>query len=103
MEQIQHALEMNGHVVQDRERREDARRAVSDLSEICFAGNRERVTCLVHDVSRFGAQIETSATGLPVRFVLVNHGDGSRAVCEIVWQRGRRLGVRFLTQPRATR
>ena len=86
-----------------RERRAEARRVVSQLADIRFAGSRERVTCLVCDISSVGAQIETAATGLPRRFVLVNHFDGSRAVCETVWRRGRRMGVRFLTAPRTAR
>lgn len=52
----------------------------------------------VLDVSRGGAKVITglSAT-IPERFEMTfNQGDQKRRPCEVVWRRGKMIGVRFL-------
>ncbi|MEC9343881.1 MAG: PilZ domain-containing protein [Pseudomonadota bacterium] len=82
------------------DRRSTRREPAYDISEICFAGGRAPVTCLVHNVSGVGARIETATAELPPRFILANHGRRLRAVCQVVWRDGTLFGVRFLTPPR---
>lgn len=52
------------------------------------------ITCTVIDISAGGACIEVPGAGaIPRRFTL-NHG-GTKKTCNLVWQRGRRIGVSF--------
>ena len=83
------------------DRRNAPREAAYDISEICFAGNRPPVTCMVHNISGLGARLEAATPELPRRFILANHAKRFRAVCEVVWRDGAQFGVRFVTTPRA--
>jgi len=50
--------------------------------------------CTIIDISAGGACIEVhGAAAIPRKFTL-NHG-GVKKICNLVWQRGRRIGVRF--------
>jgi hypothetical protein len=52
------------------------------------------ITCIVIDVSAGGACIEVPGAGAIPRKFTLNHG-GSKKMCHLVWQRGRRIGVSF--------
>ena len=88
-------------VTDGHERRRSPRQPARDLSEIWIAGGRAAVTCLVRDISREGAQVEAESGLLPDRFVLTNYARRCRVICEVVWRRKRRLGVRFATPVRS--
>lgn len=89
-----------GHNSRSVERRAVERVSARDLSEIIVGGMREAVTCMVRNLSAAGAMIEVARSDIPQRFVLVNHTRRQRALCAVVWQEGRRVGVRFLSPPR---
>ena len=82
------------------ERRTAKRQPAYDISEICLAGHRLPITCMVHNYSVSGALVETANVDLPPRFILANHARKLRAVCQIVWRAGPQIGVRFLTTPK---
>ena len=83
-----------------RERRAEKRQPVHDISEICFTGKRQPVTCMVLNLNGLGALIEAATSELPSRFILANHARHMRAVCQVVWSNGAQFGVRFLTTPK---
>jgi hypothetical protein len=83
-----------------RERRDSDREAARDLCEILIEHSRIAIPCLAHNISRNGALLETNALDLPQRFILANHTRRIRTVCKIAWQKGRMIGVRFMTAPR---
>lgn len=50
--------------------------------------------CTIVDISAGGACIEVPGAGVIPRKFTLNHG-GTKKTCNLVWQRGRRIGVRF--------
>ncbi len=62
---------------------------------IMFADLKSSATaCTIIDISAGGACIEVPGAGaIPRRFTL-NHG-GTKKTCNLVWQKGRRIGVSF--------
>ncbi len=70
-----------------RTRHQSARIALNDAST---------AECEIMDISKRGAKIVPDGTlVIPARFELaLGHGD--RKACEVVWRRGRMLGVKFV-------
>ena len=62
---------------------------------IMFADLKSSATaCTIIDISAGGACIEVHGAGaIPRRFIL-NHG-GVKKTCNLVWQKGRRIGISF--------
>jgi hypothetical protein len=81
-------------------RRGSPRVPARDLCEILTDGLRYAMSCLAHNISGTGALLETSLSGVPDRFILVNHSKNTRTVCQVVWRCGRMVGVRFNRPPR---
>lgn len=50
--------------------------------------------CTIVDISAGGACIEVHGANIIPRKFTLNHG-GTKKTCNVVWQRGRRIGVRF--------
>ena len=70
------------------------RRRVLKAGRIEFNGNG--IECIVRNISETGAAIEVaSPIQCPLAFVLVIPSDASIKPCHVVWQRGKRIGVRF--------
>lgn len=96
---------MTGHSGHDQggdERRRARREAARDLCEIVLDRSGYAVPCMVHNLSKTGAMIETNDPNLPDRFILTNYMRGERVVCRVAWRRGNLLGVHFATSPRST-
>jgi len=81
-------------------RRGSPREPARDLCEILTDGLRYAMSCMAHNISGTGALLETSLSGVPDRFILVNHSRNTRTVCQVVWRCGRMVGVRFTRPPR---
>jgi hypothetical protein len=82
-------------------RRATPREPAHDLCEIVTHASALATACLAHNLSSTGALLETGASGIPDRFVLVNHTKKTRTVCHVVWRCGRMAGVRFTRPPRS--
>lgn len=73
----------------------------------------EPLPCVVRNLSATGARVELVAKSdkkpfvaeerLPDMFILALRLERTEVECEIVWQRGNTLGVRFLSLPRQAR
>jgi hypothetical protein len=77
------------------ERRQTARRTA--LKEGTIAFNRGGgISCIIRNISSEGACLEVvNPIGIPDAFVLVIQSEGMKRPCEVMWRRGRRLGVAF--------
>ncbi len=83
----------------DSETRSSPRYPANDLAQILF--DNQSLGCLIHNISKNGAMIETSTSQVPDRFILVNYVTKMRMACEIKWQRNLHFGVRFVTIPKS--
>lgn len=62
------------------------------------------ITCAVRDLSDTGARLRIDCLSVvPHAFTLIIDLDGIEVDCEVMWQRGRELGVRFLSPRRTVR
>ena len=76
------------------ENRVARRRRVMKAGRIEFNGNG--IECTVRNISETGAAIEVaSPIQCPLAFILVIPSDGSVKPCHVVWQKGKRIGVKF--------
>ena len=67
---------------------------VSRVAKIIVNPRVPVIDCNIIDLSAGGACLEVCGTGdIPKRFVLF-HG-GTKRPCTVVWQKGRRCGVRY--------
>jgi proline racemase len=67
---------------------------VSKVATIIVDPKKPVITCNVIDQSAGGACLEVCGQAvIPKKFILL-HG-GTRKKCDLVWQAGRRLGVRY--------
>jgi hypothetical protein len=75
----------------------EARRARHLSAWIVQAGREDR-ECQVMDISKSGAKITTAVPSeVPDRFELAfTQGDDERRVCDVVWRRGKVIGVQFV-------
>jgi hypothetical protein len=78
-----------------------AARRVRHLSAWIVEPGHEDRECRVMDVSHDGAKIITAIPSqLPDRFALAfTRSDGKHRHCEVVWRRGKAIGVRFAKSP----
>ncbi len=81
-------------------RRGAAREPARDLCEIVTQGSAYALPCLAHNISATGALLETGLSGIPDRFILVNHTRKTRTLCIVRWRCGRMAGVLFIRPPR---
>jgi hypothetical protein len=81
-----------------RQKREPRRRRLNQSAWITIDGGATNRECLVSDVSQNGAKIILDgATDIRGKFGLAlvpNHP--RRQQCEVVWRRGKILGIRFV-------
>lgn len=90
--------------------RRSRRQSACLQAAILSARLSEPVPCVVRNLSATGARIElitksdkkplVAEERLPDTFVLALRLERTEVDCEIVWQRGNVLGVRFLSLPR---
>jgi hypothetical protein len=54
--------------------------------------------CRIMDISKIGAKIVPGGSSIvPARFELsFVQGDQKRKACEVIWRRGRMLGIKFI-------
>jgi len=77
------------------------RRRVLKGALIVHNGFATALPCTVRDISEGGAQLRLDGTMFaPNHFELIIELDGTEADCDVVWRRGRDLGVRFRAAPR---
>jgi hypothetical protein len=76
----------------------EVRRARSLSAWIVQAGHDDR-ECQVMDISQSGAKIITARpSDVPDRFELMfTQGDAKRRLCDVVWRRGKTIGVQFVS------
>lgn len=72
-------------------------RRVRQVSAWIVVPGRDAVECQVMDISANGAKIiSTMPSQVPDRFELAfTKGDDKHRVCEVVWRRGKMIGVQF--------
>ena len=75
----------------------EVRRARYLSAWIVEAGHDDR-ECQIMDISKNGAKIITAMPSqVPDRFELTfTQGDGERRLCDVVWRRGKTIGVQFV-------
>jgi hypothetical protein len=73
-----------------------SRRARHLSAWIVLAGHDDQ-ECQVMDISKSGAKIITAMPSqVPDRFELTfKQGDGKRRLCDVIWRRGKVIGVQF--------
>ena len=81
-----------------REKRKRLRRYLEYRALIDFEDGSPLRACLLADVSETGARLKLEVPGsVPNQFTLLLAGAGNaRRRCDVVWNTGRQLGVRFL-------
>lgn len=79
-----------------RDRRRNFRVEWTSPAHIIPGDERERVNCVVNNLSNGGARI-TCADPLPDEFILkLTPGKGHPRACRVVWRRNQDLGVQFI-------
>lgn len=74
--------------------RKSQRRRVLKAGIISFGGGA--ITCTIRNLSAAGAALEvTTPMGIPDKFTLVIEMEHLKRDCRVVWQKERRLGIRF--------
>ena len=80
-------------------KKRDVRRSVQQPGWITLDGGFAARPCMVLDMSATGAKIvlddPNSVTGSRIRLAFARDARTGRA-CEVVWRRGKTLGVRFV-------
>ena len=77
------------------------RRRVLKSGLVAFNQRHATLSCAVRDLSDTGALLRLSEVAhVPQRFELIVELDGLEADCEMIWRRGRDIGVRFSAPPR---
>ena len=81
-----------------REQRKAKRTHRRQAAWVVLDGGMAKIPCVLWDISEGGARIAAAHGGaLPDVFGLFLSKDGkSRRFCQVVWRRGRQLGVRFV-------
>ena len=92
--------EKSGELASLSNRRGAAREPARDICEIITQGSAYAMPCLAHNISATGALLETGLSGIPDRFILVNHTRKTRTLCSVRWRCGRMAGVLFVRPPR---
>jgi hypothetical protein len=78
------------------ENRASHRRTTYSGGEIILGASKEKIGCIVRDLSAKGARLEVRLKAAPVpdRFQL-NIPNVLKQTCKVVWRKGRELGVSF--------
>ena len=81
-----------------REKRKQLRRYLEYRAHIDLEDGSPLRACLLADVSETGARLKLDAPGtMPKQFMLLLAGAGNACRrCDVIWNSGRQLGVRFL-------
>lgn len=89
-------------LVQSHESRRAKRLDVVWKGTITHGVGREAIVCVIKDISPNGAQLVVAAgERVPDKFLLKVANGSKMFRCQIVWQKGQMLGVRFVgTYPR---
>lgn len=82
------------------EMRRSSRRKQLKAGLITSDGRHSTIPCRVRDISDEGARLEIEDGEPPDAFRLVIDYDGLEASCDVVWRRGKTLGVRFTSPPK---
>ena len=83
------------------EHRSNPRRRVLKSGLVAFNQRHATLSCAVRDLSDTGALLRLSEVAhVPQHFELIVELDGLEADCEVIWRRGRDIGVRFSAPPR---
>ena len=83
------------------EHRGNPRRRVLKSGLVAFNQRHATLSCAVRDLSDTGALLRLSEVAhVPQQFELIVELDGLEADCEVIWRRGRDIGVRFSAPPR---
>jgi hypothetical protein len=79
------------------EKRLAPRRNTMIEAKIVFEGGRQRVDCVIRNLSDGGAKLEVGKViGIPATFDLVAPGHRPHA-CRVVWRSLKELGVQFIS------
>jgi hypothetical protein len=75
----------------------EVRRVRQLTARIVLAGCPDQ-TCHVMDLSLNGAKVLMERpSDVPSRFELAfNHGDRNRRICQVIWRRGKTMGIQFI-------
>lgn len=83
--------------------RSNDRRRVLKAGVIAYIGRHVTMPCGVRDMSDSGARLTfEGSVEPPDTFELLIDIDGIEAACEVVWRRGKEVGVRFSEPPRSS-
>jgi hypothetical protein len=86
-----------------RDERHGNRQRVLKSATVSFSGGHSTMTCAARNFSATGARLRfDTPKGPPDTFALKIDLDGLAVDCEVTWRRGTEVGVRFLSEPRAT-
>ena len=85
------------------DRRRSPRQRILKGGLIVVAGHHTAISCAIRDLTEVGARLKLqgAAALLPERFELIIEIDGLEAECQVVWRKGRELGVAFVNSRRA--
>lgn len=83
-------------VAAEADRRIAPRRQTRYISELIIDINGTAISCMVHNISKTGAMIETSSRNLPNRLILSCEAEKIRRVAKVVWSCGALAGVQFI-------
>ena len=110
MQELQDAATIGGSSsAQDAERRWAHRKTSGYHAVICRQGAGTNISCSIVNMSTTGACLKLknlppsvkSSPHLPAYFTLAIRVDRMEIDCAIVWRKGDRLGVKFLSAPRS--
>ena len=88
-------------VVRNHTPRLTPRRRVFKGALVAYEGLNTAIPCSVRDLSDGGAQLRLDGAMIaPNHFTLFVDLDGTETDCEVVWRKGRDLGVRFRSAAR---
>ena len=80
----------------DLNRRQWPREKTDELAELIIDLNGRKVACLVKNISKGGAMIETSMTTLPKHLILDYPAKNIHRACRAKWMLGNKLGLEFI-------
>ena len=84
------------------ERRNAQRMRTLRSGKILFNQKGSVLDCVVRNLSDGGACLQVeSPVGVPQRFELMIDGESAKRTCDLAWQAGNRIGVRFAQAPSA--
>ena len=82
---------------QNKSKRLDQRQSAFRAADLVLGEDRAPVSCLVKDISKTGMRlIYDSPHELPKQIKVVLHHPSEELYCEVVWQRGKEIGLRVI-------